>query len=401
MTAADERAQSRRLRIVHVADSFPPDVGGIERQVEALALAQRADGHSVSVITAVNKDGAEEYDAAHAGRDGLDVRRGLRTRWLTIAFPSLNHSVVAEVLDREPVDVVHAHFTVASPIAIYAARAASRRGIPVAVTVHSVWWKVAAAHRFVSGVFFGPSVMRVVYSGVSSMIARHIKRVYPHCGDVSVVPNLVDTDWWAPTRPSAHRAGDPDFRVVLVGRLKKRKHIDEFIEIMSRVKAKVPDGTPVSVSIVGAGPRHDDLVQQIEELDLGEWVELLGHRTPEQIRDLLHDADLFVAPSRQEAFGIAALEARSAGVPVLGYTFTGLVDFVESGVEGLLVEDADDMVESLAKLLVDAEQVEGLKASTRSRRPAVTRADALAATYAFYERAQRELRRRPKDRRNR
>lgn len=371
------------LRIIHVADSYPPDVGGIERQVEALALAQRRDGHDVSVITAVNKDGAHDR--------GIDVHRGLRTRWLTIAFPSLNHSMVADVLDERQVDVVHAHFTVASPIAIYVVRAASRRGIPVAVTVHSVWWKVAAAHRFVSGVFFGPAFMRVVYSGVSSMIARHIRRVYPRCGEVSVVPNLVDTDWWAPATPSMHRAGDPDFRVVLVGRLKKRKHIDEFIAIMSRVKAKVPAGTPVSVSIVGAGPRHDDLAQQTDELGLGDWIHLLGHRTPDQIRDLLHESDIFVAPSRQEAFGIAALEARSAGLPVVGYNFTGLSDFVESGVEGLLVDDADDMVESLAKLLVDADSVERLKTSTRSRRPAVTYDDALRATYAFYERARTEL----------
>ncbi|RNI22894.1 glycosyltransferase family 4 protein [Flexivirga caeni] len=371
------------MRIVHVADSFPPDVGGIERQVEALAHAQLADGHDVSVITAVNKDGPQGGD--------LDVHRGLRTRWLTIAFPSLNHRMVAKVLDRGDVDVVHAHFTVASPIAIYVARAASRRGIPVAVTVHSVWWKVAVVHRFVSGVFFGPSRLRVVYSGVSTMIAGHIRRVYPRAGDVSIVPNLVDTQWWAPQSPSKHRAGQPDFRVVLVGRLKKRKHIDEFIEILSQVKAKVPEGTQVSVSIVGAGPRHDDLRQQVEQLGLDSWVELLGHRTPEQIRDLLHESDLFVAPSRQEAFGIAALEARSAGVPVIGYTFTGLADFVESGVEGLLVDDADDMADGLAKLLVDGQRVERLKASTRSRPPAVTFDDAMRATYAFYDRARREL----------
>jgi len=378
------------MRIVHAADSFAPDVGGIERQVEALAIAQRADGHDVSIITAVNKDGADDGD--------LDVHRGLRTRWMTIAFPSFNHSMVAQVLDSAEVDVVHAHFTVASPIAIYVARAASRRGIPVAVTVHSVWWKVAVAHRFVSGVFFGPSLLRVVYSGVSTMIAQHIKRVYPRCGEVSVVPNLVDTDWWEPTAPSLHRAGDPDFRVVLVGRLKKRKHIDEFIDILSRVKAKVPTGTQVAVSIVGAGPRHDDLQEQIEQLGLGSWVQLLGHRSPEQIRDLLHESDLFVAPSRQEAFGIAALEARSAGVPVVGYNFTGLADFVESGVEGLLVDDADDMVDNLAKLLVDPERVQRLKTSTRSRRPSVTFDDAMRATYEFYERARNDLGTRKKER---
>ncbi|NNG40779.1 glycosyltransferase family 4 protein [Flexivirga sp. ID2601S] len=372
------------MRIVHVADSFPPDVGGIERQVEMLAGAQRADGHDVSVITAVNKP-------PNGDAGGLDVHRGLRVRWLTIAFPSLNARMVAQVLDREPVDVVHAHFTVASPIAVYVARAAHKRGIPVAVTVHSVWWKVAVAHRFVTWVFFGPAPLRPVYSGVSSMIAGHIKRTYPREKTVSVVPNLVDTDWWKPTEPPQHQTGVPEFRIVLVGRLKKRKQIDEFIEIMSRVKAKVAAGTPVSVSIVGAGPRRDELNKQIEELDLGDWITLLGHRTPEQIRDLLHEADLFIAPSRKEAFGIAALEARSAGVPVLGYRFTGLADFIRSGVEGLLVEDQDDMVDTLAKVLVDREGLDQLKTSTRSHSPSVTFADAMEATYAFYRRARQEL----------
>lgn len=372
------------MRIVHVADSFPPDVGGIERQVQMLATAQQADGHDVSVITAVNKP--------PNGDDGsLDVHRGLRSRWLTIGFPSLNFRMVADVLDREPVDVVHAHFTVASPIAVYTARAAAKRNIPVAVTVHSVWWKVAAAHRFVTWVFFGPSRLRVVYSGVSSMIAGHIKRTYPREPRVSVVPNLVQTQWWEPSTAPTHVTGVPTVRVVLVGRLKKRKHIDEFIEIMSRVQAKVPADTAVSVDIVGAGPRRDDLQTQIDALGLDRWITLLGHRDPEEIRDLLHEADLFIAPSRKEAFGIAALEARSAGLPVLGYQFTGLADFILDGVEGVLVHDQDDMVDTLARLLVDRDRLSALKASTRERRPSVTFTDAMDATYAFYRRAREEL----------
>ncbi|TWE12905.1 glycosyltransferase family 4 protein [Rudaeicoccus suwonensis] len=369
------------MRIVHAADSFAPDVGGIERQVEALALQQQVDGHDVTVITAVG----DECDLP------LDVHRGLKIRWLTVAFPWLNHAMVATVLDDRDIDVVHAHFTVISPIAIYITRAATKRGIPVAITVHSVWWKVGLATRLSTKVFFGPSRMRAIYSGVSSVVAGHISRTLSRVGRVSVVPNLVNVDWWAPTQPATHRAGEPDFKLVLVGRLKPRKHINEFIDIMAKVRPKVPAGTRVSVSIVGDGPRREQLQAQIDRLGLGDWITLLGNRNAEQIRDLLHEADLFIAPSRKEAFGIAALEARGAGVPVLGYRFTGLVDFIENDVEGILATDDEDMVDTLAKLLVDPARLERLKASTRATAPSVTPEDAMAATYALYRRAQTEL----------
>lgn len=369
------------MRIVHAADSFAPDVGGIERQVEALAMQQQADGHDVTVITAVG----DECDLP------LDVHRGLKIRWLTVAFPWLNHAMVAKVLDDRDIDVIHAHFTVISPIAIYITRAATKRGIPVAITVHSVWWKVGLATRLSTKVFFGPSRMRAIYSGVSSVVAAHISRTLSRVGRVSVVPNLVNVDWWAPTQPASHRAGEPDFKLVLVGRLKPRKHINEFIDIMAKVRPKVPEGTRVSVSIVGDGPRREQLQAQIDRLGLGDWITLLGNRNAEQIRDLLHEADLFIAPSRKEAFGIAALEARGAGVPVLGYRFTGLVDFIENDVEGILAADDEDMVDTLAKLLVDPDRLERLKASTRATVPSVTPEDAMAATYALYRRAQTEL----------
>ncbi|TWP36470.1 glycosyltransferase family 4 protein [Leekyejoonella antrihumi] len=365
------------MRIVHVADSFAPDVGGIESQVEALARQQTADGHDVSVITAVGDDADLP----------LDVHRGLRTRWLTVAFPWLNHRMVAEVLNDRQIDVVHAHFTVISPIAIYVVRAASKRGIPVAVTVHSVWWKVAIATRVSSMAFFGPSRMRAVYSGVSSMVAGHIARTLPKAGPVSVLPNLVDVQWWAPHGPTRATA-TPVLRLMLVGRLKKRKHIDGFIDILARARALVPADTRVQVDIVGEGPRRDDLQEQIGRLGLTDWVTLLGHRDPTQIRDLLHACDLFVAPSRQEAFGIAALEARGAGVPVVGYSYTGVADFIEHDVEGLLVADEVDLVTTLAKLFVDHSHVDALRRSTRDRPASVTRADAMAATYRLYRRAQ-------------
>jgi glycosyltransferase involved in cell wall biosynthesis len=366
------------MRIVHVADSFAPDIGGIERQVESLAARQRDAGHQVTVITAVAESADVDLD--------LDVVRAARGRWLTVAFPWRNYRRVAEVLDAGGIDVVHAHFTVISPLAIYVARAASRRGIPVAITVHSLWWKVAVATRLCT-VPFGWGRIQAAWSAVSTVAAGHVRRTLPGRGDVSVVANLVDIEWWQPTEP-VRETGTDEFRLILVGRLKKRKHVDEFIDALARARPQLPDDTKVRVSVIGVGPRSAGLERQITELGLGEWIQLLGHREPAQIRTLLHASDLFIASSRQESFGIAALEARAAGLPVVGYRGNGLQDFIGDGVEGILVGDAAEMTTALALLLSRPDELDRLRKTTTTYAPSVTVADAMGAVDQLYRRAQ-------------
>lgn len=365
------------MRIVHVADSFAPDVGGIERQVETLVRHQMAQGHDVTVITAV---------AESAELDGeLDVARSAKGRWLTVAFPWRNRRMVANVLDGRPIDVVHAHFTVISPMAIYVTRAAGRRGIPVAATVHSLWWQVAAATR-ISTLPFGWGRMRAAWSGVSSVAAGHVRRTLRSVQQVSVVPNLVDAQWWRAGMPQQREASDT-LRMVLVGRLKKRKHVDEFIDVLAQVRQRVPGGTKVSVNIVGEGPRRPDLQQQIDTLGLTDWVSLLGHRDSAGVRELHHRSELFIASSRQESFGIAAFEARAAGLPVIGYRGNGLADYIANGSDGILVTDREEMVQALVALIQNPDELRRLLENTTTEPPSITPEYATRAVEDLYARA--------------
>lgn len=369
------------MRIVHVADSFAPDVGGIESQVQALAQSQQRAGHEVSVITAVHEHADLTFSVARA-------RRG---RWLTVALPWVNRKMVAEVLDGGPVDVVHAHLSVVSPLGVYVMRAATRRGIPVAVTVHSLWWKVTPA-AWATFVPFGWGRIRAAWSAVSTVAAARVRRVLPLVAEVTTLANLIDVDWWRPTEPG-YRSDATAARLIVVGRLKKRKHVDELLDILARARARVPERTRAQVSIVGSGPRRDDLQQQINDLGLGDWVTLLGHRTSTEVRALLHTSDLFVAPSRQEAFGIAAFEARAAGLPVLGYAGTGLTDFIVDGRDGLLPADGDAMVDTLTTLLTTPDELGRLRCHTSRTPPPITVTDTLAAVDELYRRARAVLQR--------
>ena len=365
------------MRIVHVADSFAPDIGGIERQVETLVRHQIAQGHDVTVITAVAETAGLDTD--------LDVVRAAKGRWLTVAFPWRNREIVSAVLDGRPIDVLHAHFTVISPIAVYVTRAAGRRHIPVAATVHSLWWQVTLATR-VSTLPFGWGRMRAAWSAVSTTAAEQVRRTLPRVHHVGVVPNLIDIEFWRGGRAAR---GEPaaELRIVLVGRLKKRKHLDEIIDVMARVRKQVPASTSVSVSIVGDGPRKADLQQQIDESGLTDWISLVGYQNSASIRALHQRSHLFIASSRQEAFGIAAFEARAAGLPVMGYTSTGLGDYITHGRDGLLVTDSADMVRALVELVHRPDQLRGMLARTTTQPPAITSADADRAIAELYERA--------------
>ena len=253
------------------------------------------------------------------------------------------------------------------------------------ITVHSLWWKLAIATR-VSLLPFGWGRLNARWSAVSSVAADHVRRTLPWVDDVQVVPNIVETDWWRRPPGLPDHSGRP-ISIVLVGRLKKRKHLDEFLDALARARRWTPEGTLVAVTIVGEGPRRSDLEQQIARLGLSDWVSLVGQLDATAVRALLHSGDLFVVSSRQESFGLAALEARSAGLPVVGYRGNGLVDYIEHDVDGLLVSGPTGMTEALVRVLTDEALRCRLKRVARETRPTISCDDALRAVSNLYQHA--------------
>ena len=84
-------------------------------------------------------------------------------------------------------------------------------------------------------------------------------------------------------------------------------------------------------------------------------VELVGRRSRDEIREIFARSDVFVAPANLESFGIAALEARCAGLPVVAKARTGIREFVVHGREGLLASTDADMVDQLTRTVRDRE----------------------------------------------
>ncbi|MBZ0215773.1 MAG: glycosyltransferase, partial [Fimbriimonadaceae bacterium] len=113
--------------------------------------------------------------------------------------------------------------------------------------------------------------------------------------------------------------------------------------------------------IAGEGPLRNHLQKIIDRESLGESIELCGILDREELTNLMVEANLFVMPSLLESFGIAALEARMAGVPVLAMLDSGAQDFLTPGKDSILVESDDEFANALIRFTSSADLRHKLK----------------------------------------
>ena len=329
------------MRIAHVTDCYLPRMGGIERQVYSLAAAQQAAGHDVTVLTSVpgTPDGAESLDGVRVLRPDLPGSRPGAIRYQT----SLRGRQVADGYD-----LVHAHLSTFSPLAFVAAGAATRAGVPTVTTLHSLWSYATPIFRG-SDAALGWRSWPIAWTAVSNVAAGALGRVLRPGTEISVLPNGVDPRLWQlPARPPR----DPR-RVVIVSvmRLAARKRPGQLLRMLRAVRDRVPADVDLRAQIIGDGPQRQPLADYLRRHRMSDWVELAGQLDQPAIRDRFADADLYVSPATLESFGIAALEARCAGLPVLAYAGTGVSDYITSGRNGVLVDSDSRLVAELARLV--------------------------------------------------
>jgi len=121
--------------------------------------------------------------------------------------------------------------------------------------------------------------------------------------------------------------------------------------------------------VVGDGPERARMERTIARYSLGRRITLAGRRSRDEIRALLSTGDIFVLPTVRESFGIAALEARCAGVPVVAMRASGVSELIEHGREGLLARNDVELVDCVAALIAYPDRRRAMAAHNRSTIP--------------------------------
>ncbi|WP_182873863.1 glycosyltransferase family 4 protein [Microbispora sp. H10670] len=354
------------MRILHVSDCYLPRLGGIEVQVADLVRAQREAGHQVEVVTAT------------PGEPLPGVHRVVANLPFDLPVHPRGTAHLLRIMASGRYDVAHVHTGAVSPFAWMGVRAAVRAGLPVVATVHSMWDPVTRGmYRALQGAF-GWRRWGLVVSAVSEAAARPIRDVAGPRVPVQVVSNGLDVTSWrpgpgkgpvdGPVDCSVDGLADGAVHVVAVGRLAPRKQPLRLLKLLEAARARVPGDIAMRATIVGDGPARGRMERYLRERRMG-WVSLPGRYTREQIRALLAVADVFVAPAPRESFGLAALEARAAGVPVVARAQSGVADFVSPGKEGLLGRTFDDLVASVVRLTRDSALRQSIAEHNRETEP--------------------------------
>ena len=169
-------------------------------------------------------------------------------------------------------------------------------------------------------------------------------------GKILVIPNGIDPGAFEP-----HRYSNTPRHIMMIACLREEKRIDVLVRSMPRILERYPDAR---LTLAGDGTCRDALSTLVRQLGIGERVTFLGHR--DDVPALLQDADVFVLPSRSEAFPNSIMEAMAAGVPVVASDVGGIPELVRDGVTGRLVPpgDVDRLSSALLSLLDNPAQAE-------------------------------------------
>jgi L-malate glycosyltransferase len=145
-------------------------------------------------------------------------------------------------------------------------------------------------------------------------------------------------------------AAKPPRKVITVANLRPEKDHGTLIAAAGLLSEDFPD---VEFQFVGDGPRRAELEALVRSRGLEHRVSFLGHR--EDVGRLLSEASIFALPSRSEAFPNGAIEAMATGLPVVASGVGGLLDLIDHGRTGLLIEPGNPtaLADALRRLLTD------------------------------------------------
>ena len=312
------------IRTVHVVQSAQPECTGICRIIEGLAKHSADYGYEILVLFL--EDGPLKSKLSDAGISALVAP------WRGTLLDPIGAIRVWSRLRRIRPSIVHIHWGGRKVRALCKASTGAR----IIQHIHARIDEATGAILHKINVAGSDAVIansRVVADSIHGLKAEVI-----YAGIQSIQPPL----------PLAQYTGP--LQIGVLSRLTPIKSVDSIIRAVARLREL---GITAQLTIAGRGPSESALRDLASTLGVMDRVSFLGWRT--DVGQLLSAWDLLVIPSRDEGFGIAALEAMARARPVLGFSVGGLPEVVLDGVTGALVppEDQDALVRRLAEFSND------------------------------------------------
>ncbi len=333
----------KKFKIALVSDWYYPKIGGIEYAIDSLARNFIALGHEVHIITR----GYDKLQPFTPVKELTVIR--LKGKELTERFLSIGaYKELYDILKHGEYDMVHAH-GLDSPLAISSLLISHIIDIPVVITNHSLAGKgLIRIPLHLLGKFFLRYPDAII--AVSSAVAKETRIMSNR--PVYLIPNGVDilSSDGADTPVVLEKGGRTS--VIIVSRMTKKKGVDSIVKIAPSL---IKEHSDVLFLMVGDGPLKDKLEKRVKKQNMEQNFIFTGEVPRKTVFYLLGRSDISVMPSKNEAFGIAVLEAFAKMVPVIARNNSGTSDIIAHEKTGFLVENNKEMVTYIMKLIDEPE----------------------------------------------
>jgi len=268
-----------------------------------------------------------------------------------------------------PPDVLHIHDWLTVPAGV-AAKHLLR--VPLVMTFHSTEASRSSnspstESAMVEGLEWWGSFEAARIIAVSGwMKSEVLTRLKTPEDKVEQIPNAVEPlKFEGPVDAMAARArwnvGEGQKMITAVGRLTPQKGFDDLIRAYPAIRRAVPESRLV---IVGDGHMRTELESIADQEHVREVTTFTGFISDGELVEALRSSDVVVVPSRFEPFGIIALEAMAAGVPLVVSRVGGLKEIVDDSMDGIEVEpnNPSAIAEATIRILSDKELASRLAA---------------------------------------
>ncbi|WP_277677946.1 N-acetyl-alpha-D-glucosaminyl L-malate synthase BshA [Gracilibacillus dipsosauri] len=263
---------------------------------------------------------------------------------------------IAEVIDNEKLDIIHAHYAMPHAICAILAKQMAKHPTKIVTTLHGTDITVLGIDLSLKKIIkFGMEQSDAV-TAVSHSLVQQTKDMLETNKEIEVIYNFVNEKEYYKLQNTnlKEKYGIQDSEKVLIhiSNFRKVKRVEDVV----RTFAKVNEQIPARLLLIGDGPEYCQIVELVKTLGLSESVHFLGKQ--KNIPELLSISDINLLLSEKESFGLVLLEAMACGVPCIGTNIGGIPEVIQHKENGYLEElgDVQAFADRILTLLEDKEK---------------------------------------------
>ncbi|APD07803.1 N-acetyl-alpha-D-glucosaminyl L-malate synthase [Flavobacteriaceae bacterium UJ101] len=277
-------------------------------------------------------------------------------------------TLMVDIVKQHGLDVIHVHYAIPHAYAAFIAKQILKEDgieLPVVTTLHGTDITLVGKHpSYKSAVEFSINQSDIVTS-VSQSLKQNTLDVFKIKKEIHVIPNFIESELFDHLKQNCPRenfATEDEKLLVHVSNFREVKNVPHVVEVFHLVQKKIK----AKLLLIGVGPEREKVELLVRKLGLEDQVFFLGKIR--QLYQILCACDLFVLPSSQESFGLAALEAMAASLPVISSNAGGIPEVNVEGVTGYLsnIGDIEEMAENAIELLSNEEKLKEFKENAKA-----------------------------------